>query len=83
MIKQLKSFPHAPVSLPATPRCESDVTVQNEHERNWRARRYPGERVFQCIRPSVVEIQGRNYCRLHGGHRVLQMYIDGQLVEKK
>lgn len=82
-IKQLKPFPPIAPAVPVTPRCEADVSVTTEHERQWRARRY-GESTapFQCVRPSSVEISGRHYCRLHGGHKALDMLIAGELVEK-
>lgn len=79
MIKQLKRFPEEPVYRPpATPVCCAELPPQTKHERDWRLRRGQKE-PFICQRLSVVEIDGGTYCRLHGGHKVLDMYLKGRL----
>ena len=85
-IEKIKRFPQDPVPQPKTPRCEADVSDFSEHERRWREKRYPASaetRPFQCSRDSVVRIQGKHYCRLHGGHKALDMVLSGELVEKE
>lgn len=83
-IKRLKPIPGEPVPLSPTPRCEANVSTQNEFNRTWRIGRYPVESggAFQCSRPSVVRIDRKSYCRLHGGHLALAMYLDGRLVDR-
>lgn len=82
--RKLKPFPKEPTPYAVTPQCEHDVQTQNQFSANWRADRYgvSGDALFRCTRPSVVEIQGKHYCRLHGGHVALDMYLAGELVEK-
>ena len=80
MIKQLKRFPEEPAYRPpATPICSAILPPATIHERNWRLRKGQVE-PFKCHRASVVEIDGETFCRLHGGHRVLDMYLKGKLV---
>lgn len=82
-IERLKRFPHEPLQQPVTPRCQADVNRYSTHEEEWRRNRYgASEQPFQCIRPSVVRIQGKHYCRLHGGFKALDMVLSGELVEK-
>lgn len=81
--RRLKSFGEEPQPYVPTPRCQGQVKVQTEHELRWRKQRYgeaPPDRVFQCSRDSVVEINEKVYCRLHGGNLVLEMYLKGELV---
>lgn len=86
-IEQLKKFPAQPEQQPITPRCEATVSVSTEHERNWRVKRgyaaADAEHPFQCARTSVVKLAGKHYCRLHGGHKALDMAIKGELIEAK
>lgn len=82
-IKQLKPIPGDPVEFKSTPRCEAETSVQNEHNRAWRERRYQTDKsVWQCSLPSVVKIGKKHYCRRHGGHVVLDMYLKGELCPK-
>jgi hypothetical protein len=82
-IEKLKKFPAEPEPRPRTPRCESNVSESSTFEEEWRVNRYgPSDRPFQCTRESVVKINGKHYCRLHGGFKALDMYIKGQLVER-
>lgn len=83
-IKKLRPLPGEPVPLPRTPRCEENTSQQNEFQKQWRERRYElgkTKSVFQCTRPSVVKINDKHYCRLHGGYVVLTMFLEGKLVE--
>ena len=83
-VRQLKKFPQQPEPPPAAlPRCDHDISDMSEHERRWREGRYgPSDQPFRCTRDAVVQIGTKNYCRLHGGHVVLDMYLAGKLVEK-
>lgn len=85
-IEQLKAVPLKQPPQPKTPRCEADVNSLTEFNKNWREGRYEKGStgsVFQCSRPSIVKIGGKCYCRLHGGHLALDMFIAGKLVEAK
>lgn len=80
MIKQLKRFPEEPAYRPpVTPVCCAELPPPTIHERDWRLRRGQTE-PFKCQRASVVEIDGGTYCRLHGGHKVLDLYLKGRLT---
>jgi hypothetical protein len=82
-VEKLRRFPAEPQVTPTTPRCEAVIAVATEHERNWRINRYgESEQPFQCTRPSVVKIQGQYYCRLHGGHKALDLVLSGVFIEK-
>lgn len=79
MIKQLKRFPEEPAYRPpVTPECCALLPPVTLHEKKWREGRGETE-PFKCHRASVVEIEGATYCRLHGGHKVLDMYLKGRL----
>jgi hypothetical protein len=83
-IKQIKRIPgQPPPPEPPTPQCESNVQDFGERELSWRMQRYGAEKAtaFRCIRTSVVQIDGKHYCRLHGGHIVLDKYIRGEIVD--
>lgn len=89
-IKRLRPIPGEPVEVRRTPRCEADTANQNEFQANWRIGRAQTEEryirgsngsKFQCVRPSVVKINRKHYCRLHAGHLVLNMYLEGKLIE--
>lgn len=82
IIRKLKRFPIEPEPQPTTPRCCAQVQVNSPHDAEWRKRRYGENNSTQCTRPSVVEISGKNYCRLHGGHVALDMVLRGDLIEK-
>lgn len=83
-IEKLKRFPQDAEPPKTTPRCEANVSVATEHERQWRLGRYgESNKPFQCSRASVVRLGGKHYCRLHGGHVALDMAISGELVERK
>jgi len=82
-VKQMKQFPGMAPPPVRTPRCNANVNDSSTHEERWRTERYgKSDRPFQCSRPSVVEINGKPYCRLHGAHIVLDMYIKGELVDR-
>lgn len=85
-VRQLKRFPQEPQDPPRTPPCEAMVADTTEHGRAWRKRRHEEQGVergeLQCCRDSVVELDGRNYCRIHGGFVALDMYLKGVLVKK-
>lgn len=79
-IRQLKKFPGPPEQR-LTPPCCAEVQT-TPYQTQWRIGR--GEKEpFTCSRPSVVEIDGRSYCRLHGGHVTLDMFLDGRLAQKE
>lgn len=78
-VRRLKRFPEERPIPPATPRCDHTVQVESAHAMKWRRDRY-GENFARCTRDSVVEIDGRNLCRLHAGHVVLDMYLSGELA---
>lgn len=79
MIKQLKRFPEEPAYRPpVTPVCVALLPVTTVHDRAYRLRKGQAE-PFKCQRASVVEIEGKCYCRLHGGHVALDMYLKGRL----
>lgn len=83
-VRQLKAFPNkppAPAPEPG-PRCEDTVNTYSDHDLAWRKNRYGEAEPLRCTRQAVVEIGGVKLCRLHGGHKVLDMYIAGELVEK-
>lgn len=84
MATKLKPFPADPLPpSPRTPRCEANVSKWSTHEEEWRTQRYgKSDRPLQCSRESVVEIEGKHYCRIHGGYRALDMLLEGKLVEK-
>lgn len=73
---------------PKRPQCEADVQMVGDWAASWRTemhakriRSYGEGRVSQCTCPSVVEIDGVPMCRKHAGYRVLDMYIDGKIVD--
>lgn len=85
-VKRLKDWRKdpKPMPIPGNDRCEGKVSETNW---GWRRKmhaegmgRYSEGAVDQCTRDAVVEIDGKKYCRLHGGHVVLDMYMDGKLV---
>lgn len=81
-IQQLKRIPGQPETFVRTPRCEAIVSKASTFEQEWREGRYgPSPQPFQCVRPSVVRIDEKCYCRAHAGYLVLDMWIKGKLVE--
>jgi len=64
-------------------RCEATVAVNSMREATWRGQRYGEPFVNRCFHDAVVEIDGKGYCRLHGGHIALDKLLKGELVEKK
>jgi len=80
-VKKLRPFPSDTPPPPSVPRvrCVASVSRTDDFERRWREDRYAGEEPFRCSREGVVEIDDKAYCRLHAGHRVLDMYIRGEL----
>lgn len=79
-VEKLKPFPQEPVPHRETPQCVAHVQVLGEHERSWRLGKGQTE-PFQCSRPSVVKLGDQYLCRLHGGHKALDMLLSGQLKE--
>ena len=73
------------------PPCDHDVTItgsygnafrerifkeSKENPRSRSARRYTNtERPMQCTKNTVVEIDGKFYCRLHGGYKALDYLV--------
>ena len=87
--KKIRSFPDAKDGAylnspkPVTPRCQHKVQVMGWHDERWRTGRYadrPGD-WDQCTFPSVVIVNGRHYCRRHGGQVVLDLYLEGKIVD--
>ena len=79
-IEKLRPFPIDPPAVPPTPLCQALVQVIGDHPRQWRLNQGQKE-PFTCSRPSVVKIGENYYCRLHGGHVALDMFITGKLKE--
>lgn len=82
-VKQLKRFPQEPQDPPKTPPCESMVADTTEHGRAWRRRKNEGtpRGDLQCCRDAVVELDGKNLCRIRAGFVALDMYMKGRLVK--
>ena len=80
LLKPLPSQP--PPKKREFPRCEADTTWQGSYAEKWREERYGENKIkpFQCSRPSVVKIKGKNYCRLHAGHTLLDLLVEGKLT---
>lgn len=77
-LRLLKPLPGTSPPTRATPQCEHAVNMAGQQQ--WREhmhqsgrRRYGEGRLDQCTRDAVVEIDGKPYCRLHGGQVVLDM----------
>ena len=77
-VKQLKRFPQQPLVTPQLPRCDADTSAAPGHAQNWRADHYGDP--TRCSRDAVVELDGHNYCRIHGGFKALDMYLTGKLT---
>lgn len=74
MAEQLKPFPGGPLPKPEpTPKCAAFVQY-TDHQRKWRLNKGEAE-PFTCARPSVVKIGDQYLCRLHGGHKALEMIL--------
>lgn len=84
-VKQTRRFPQSDGStyqpVPRTPRCQHNVQMNGDYSQSWRKNRY-GDNWQKCTFPSVVEIDGKHYCRRHGGQIVLDKYIAGEIVDK-
>ncbi|HEV2155432.1 hypothetical protein [Bradyrhizobium sp.] len=84
MISKLKQTPPPPERV-ITPQCTT-VVPANTHFETWRKGRYadlrPHTDPARCQRESVVEIDGKPYCTLHGGKVALAKWLKGELVEK-
>jgi hypothetical protein len=82
-VRQLKRFPQEPQDPPKTPPCESMVADTTEHGRAWRKMKNAGtpRGELQCCRDAVVELDGKNLCRIHAGFVALDMYLAGRLVK--
>lgn len=83
-IARLKPFVVKPEPV-KTPQC-SVVVPANSHFDEWRKGRYqqlrPHMKPEQCQRESVVQIDGKHYCRIHAGKLALDLWLSGKLVEK-
>lgn len=78
-VRQLKRFPQEPLPpQPGLPQCDADTTAAPGHAQTWRAKRYGDP--LRCTRGAVVELDGKHYCRIHGGFVALNMYLSGKLV---
>ncbi len=67
-----------------TPQCCAEVDPPT-HATMWRRERYPKMRPSfdpdRCQRESMIEIDGKPYCRLHAAGIALDRWISGQLIE--
>ncbi len=71
-------------------RCQHSVVMADGFATRWRddvvkrkVRSYAGsERVDQCTRHAVVELDGVPMCRRHAGQEVLNLYLAGDLVKR-
>ena len=81
-IRQLKLFPQEPKKPIVKARCQEEIHVYSEHERQWRVQRYPQD-PMRCTRDAAIEIDDKMYCRLHGGHRLVDLALAGKLVVKE
>ena len=90
-VKVLKPFtnPVPFVPTPKRPQCEADVQLNGLHDTEWRQdmhkkkiRSYGQGRFQQCTRMAVVEINGVPMCRIHGGNKVLDLYVSGEIVDR-
>lgn len=80
--KKLRAFGQdLPERLPRK-MCSQILSPMNLHERKWRLKRGEQE-PFVCSREAVVEVRGQPFCRLHGGHAALDMYLRGEIVDKE
>lgn len=70
----------------STPQCCVKVKPPT-HAPMWRRNRYeslrPSFDASLCQRESVVEIDGKHYCRIHAGQRALEKWVNGELQEVK
>lgn len=83
MIRALKAAPVKPARV-VTPQCCTEVATPM-HNTHWRRDRYErtGNDPNRCQRESVVEINGKHYCRLHGGALALALWLNCKLVERE
>lgn len=81
-VKQLKLFPREPIAPVTRVRCEEEIRVYSEHERQWRVRKYDSD-PMRCTRDAAIEIDGKNYCRMHGGHRLIDLALAGKIVVRE
>lgn len=84
-IKPLKAISIKPERT-VTPQCTAVIPADTRFEQ-WRKERYrqlrPAMDPDRCQRESVVELDGKPYCRLHAGGIALQLWINGALVKKE
>ena len=71
-----------------TPLCDAVVSDQEgTHGYNWRVNNYgkrdPDRDPLLCRHHSVVRVGKKHYCRRHASALALQMWLRGELVEKK
>lgn len=68
-----------------TPQCSAVIPADTRFE-EWRKGRYQRLRPHldhtRCQRESVVQIEGKPYCRLHAGGLALDRWLKGDLVLK-
>lgn len=69
-----------------TPQCSATVDPPT-HNKAWRGNRYGAMRpefdASKCQRQSTVMIMDKPYCRVHGALVALDLWLRGELVEKK
>lgn len=68
----------------STPQCCVEVTPPT-HAPHWRRDRYkitrPSFNPDRCQRESLLEYEGKNYCKIHAGQLALEMWLSGKLKE--
>lgn len=79
MIRRLKAF-NPPATPGKLPQCCTPVAPPS-HDPDWRRQHHPDIDHTRCALPGVVEIDGKPYCRRHGGMEALDRWLDGRLVE--
>ena len=81
-IKPLKRIVIPPPPPPPTPQCCVHIAPPT-HNKTWRQKRYgdKGDHT-RCQRESVVAINGKHYCRMHGGFIALDKWLKGELIER-
>lgn len=84
MIETLKPVVIKPARI-VTPQCSAVIPADSRFEQ-WRKGRYsrlrPHMNAECCQRESIVQIDGKPYCRLHAGGMALEKWLSGELVTK-
>lgn len=90
MIRKLRAHlaPAAPPPGPPTGQC-SYFVPDPPGIPGWRLREFESHSALRgkvhtnCMRDSVIEIEGKPYCRIHGGFIMLGLWEEGRLTLKE